>query len=177
MAQFVAFNPNVEVSGRSLAITIEAMGEAIRPVLSQFGFSHVDQNAWYPLQDLLDLFREIASGDFQSTLDLVGIGMKAPGLAFWPPEIQDIVDALYSIDAAYKMNHRNGEIGHYRTSQVGDREMEIYAENPYPCDMDYGIIYGIARQYLKSPETLVVEHLHGECRKNNGETCTYRVRW
>lgn len=177
MAQFVAFDSHVEVSGQSMLITIEAMGDAVRPILKEFGFSRLDPNQWYPQQPYLDFFHNVASGDFQSILDLVNIGTKVPSLAYWPPEVQNIMDALNSINVAYGMNHRNGEIGFYETAQVGEREVKIRAANPYPCDFDYGLIYGTARMYLPRGGRLDVEHLAGECRKHNGEACTYSVSW
>jgi hypothetical protein len=39
------------------------------------------------------------------------------------------------------------------------------------------LIYGVAQMYLPQGSKLEVEHLPGECRKHNGETCTYVVRW
>jgi hypothetical protein len=176
MAQFIAFDSHVEVSGQSMLITIEAMGEAVHPMLMQFGFSQLEPSKWYPQQPYLDFFRDVASGDFQ-VLDLMNIGMKVPALAFWPSNIRTIADALFSIDAAYHMNHRYGEIGCYRATQTGDREIEIYCANPYPCDFDFGVIYGVAQVYLSESVIPQVDHLPGECRKNGGHACTYVVQW
>jgi hypothetical protein len=177
MAQFVAFNPHVEVSGQSMLITFEAMGDVIRPMLAKHGFSDIDPDTWYPQQPYLDFFREIASGDFQSVLDLVSIGTQVPKLAFWPPEIKTVTDALFALDEAYHMNHRNGDIGHYRATQLDKQTVEICCENPYPCDFDYGTIYGIGHMYLPHQGNFRVEHVPGDCRKHKGDACTYVARW
>lgn len=177
MAQFVAFSPNVEVSGQSMQITIEAMGNRVFPLLQHHGMTKIEPDKWYPQQPYLDFFREVASGDFSSVLDLVSIGLKVPELAFWPPEIDTIEDALFSIDQAYQLNHRGGEIGSYTATQTGPREIEIYCENPYPCDFDYGTVYGTAKRYLPQDGTLKVRHSDRCCRKKGDDACLLVVSW
>jgi hypothetical protein len=178
MTQFVAFDSNVEVSGAAILSFVAAMGRQILPVLAKHGITDPQPDQWYPQQAWLDSFRELAQGDFSSTLDLVNIGMKIPQSAIWPPEVQTIKDALASIDAAYHMNHRHGEIGCYRATEVGPREMEILCENPYQCDFDYGIIYGTARLYMPVGGGLIVEHDdEAPCRKRGDDSCTYHVKW
>ncbi len=178
MAQFVAFDPDVEVSGAAILSFVEAMSENILPVLARYGIRNPRPDSWHPQQAWLDAFRDVAEGDFGARLDLVSIGMRIPESAIWPPEVRTIEDALYSIDVAYHMNHRNGEIGCYRATQVGAREIEVFCENPYPCDFDYGIIYGTARLYLPSNNNLVVINRDDlPCRNQGADSCTYSVRW
>ncbi len=178
MAQFVSFDPNVKVRGKILLAYIAALGESARPLLEKHGFASVQPDAWYLLQSILDVFKEIYEKDFTAMLDLVHIGMEVPKHVLWPPEIQTIEDALFSIDEAYHMNHKDGEIGTYRTSQAKRREFQIFCENPYPCDFDYGLLYGIARRYLPPDGHLIVEHdPDAPCRKHGEDSCTYSVRW
>jgi hypothetical protein len=71
-----------------------------------------------------------------------------------------------------------GEIGCYQATEVGQREMLIFCENPYQCDFDYGIIYATARAFLPLGSGLIVEHDdESPCRKKGDDSCTYHVRW
>ncbi len=177
MVQFVAFDSHVEVSGAAILSYVAALGETILPVLAKYGITHPHANGWYPQQAWLDAFRDIAYGDFNTTLDLVAIGMKIPESAVWPPAVQTLEDALFSIDVAYHINHRHGKIGCYRAMAVDDRHIEMFCENPYPCDFDFGIIYGTAKLYAISQGYSVEHDNTAPCRKKGGEYCIYHVQW
>jgi hypothetical protein len=178
MAQFVSFDPNVKVRGESILAYMAALGKAAILLLEKHGFVNVRPEAWYPLQSLLDVFKEIYEEDLTAMLDLVHIGMEIPKHVLWPPEIQTVEEALLSINTAYHMNHKDGKIGVYRPRQVKWREFQIFCQNPYPCDFDYGLLYGIARLYLPPDGHLIVEHdADTPCRKHGAESCTYSVRW
>lgn len=178
MAQFVGFDPKVQVSGQSMMITIQAMGERVHPVLKKHGMENLQADRWYPQQPYLDFFREIAQGDFSSVLDLVSIGMNVPTLAYWPENIRTIEDALFSIGQAYEMNHKGGRIGSYQAVSTGERQIEVRCENPYPCDFDYGLVYNTAKLYQPADGHVMVAHVDtGECRKFGGDVCIYRVTW
>jgi hypothetical protein len=178
MAQFVAFDPNVEVLGAGVLSYVAAMGKEFLPVLAKHGLPDIKPDGWYPQQYFLDAFRDLAEGGFGATLDLVHVGMKAPENAAWPPEITTIEAALASIDVAYHMNHRGGEIGCYQATTVGNRAVRMFCENPYPCDFDYGLLYATARLYLPSDGTLTVVHDdEAPCRKKGHDSCTYHISW
>jgi hypothetical protein len=178
MSQFMAFNPNVEVSGATVRAIVQAMGDRSLKVLAKHGLEDIKPDCWYPQQAWLDAFYELAQGDFRATLDQVSIGMRIPEVATWPTDIKTVEDALFSIDEAYQMAHRNGEIGCYRVRIVGEREAELVCENPYPCNFDYGIIYNTARLFLPPHSGLTVEHDdYAPCRMKGDESCTYHVRW
>jgi hypothetical protein len=177
MAQFVAFAPDVRVSGQVLLTTFEAMGECVYPLLERHGIENVQPDGWYPQQFFLNFFREVAQGDFSSMLDLVSIGMKMPELAYRPEGIQTVEDALFSIGVTYQMNHEGDEIGFYEAVRTGKRQMEMVCQNPYPCDFDYGIIYNTARLYQPVDGHVMVIHTQGECRKQGDDTCVYEVSW
>ena len=75
------------------------------------------------------------------------------------------------------MNHRGGEIGHYRSVLIASHQIDIIAETPFPCDLDYGIILGLARRFKPAHAIPFVWHGQGSCRKRGMESCTYHVRW
>jgi hypothetical protein len=178
MAQFVAIDPNVETNGTTILSVVDGMGAEILPVLEAHGLVNLDPGDWVPQQQFLDTFREIAEGEYNAMFNLVAIGMKIPDNAVFPPEIDSIVSALHSIDVAYHMNHRNGEIGHYHCQVIGEKQIDLICENPYPCDFDYGIIYSMARRFRPTGSKFLVRHDdQAPCRKKGGDSCTYHVTW
>ena len=111
-------------------------------------------------------------------MDLVGIGMKIPETAIFPPGIDSIETGLKSIDMAYHMNHRGGEIGVYQTTVVGDQQIDVLCQNPYPDNFDYGIIYGMAQRFRPQGYSVNVYHDNlAPCREHGADSCLYHVKW
>jgi hypothetical protein len=177
MAQFIAFAPDVEVNGTTVLSIMAGMGESARPILAAHGFEDVQLDQWYSQQAWLDTFKEIAQLPTKMC-DLVSIGMEIPQNAIFPPGIDSIESALMSIDVAYHMNHRGGEIGNYHASVVSDHQVDLVCRNPYPCDFDYGIIYGMSRRFCpKNMHAWVYHDNEAPCRQKGADSCTYHVIW
>jgi len=177
MTQYVAFAPDVEVNGATVLSITAGMGPASKPILAAHGFDNVKPDAWYSQQAWLDTFHEISQLPSNES-DLVSIGMEIPDNAMFPPDIDSIVAALQSIDVAYHMNHRGGEIGHYTATVVNDHQVDVVCDNPYPCDFDYGIIFSMARRFCPNGMFAHIEHDEDcPCRKNSADSCTYHVTW
>ena len=194
MALYKALNPDVMVNGQTVLAIANGMG-----VMRRMGLDILAQNrivdprpeGWYPQQDWLDAFRQIAERVGPHTLH--AIGKSIPENAEFPPHIDDIHKALASIDVAYHMNHslygeplfdpasgqlREG-IGHYHYRRLGDREAELVCDNPYPCGFDKGIIEAMGRRF-KPEDAFFVSVAHDTtqgCREHGAESCTYRVTW
>lgn len=178
MAQFIPFEPHVEVLGAALSSMTVGMGDAVLPILKAHGVGNLDPDAWYPMDAWLSAFKDIAEGKTNAMFNLVSIGMAIPENAVFPPQIDSLVAALQSIDIAYHMNHRGGEIGNYHATVANDRQVDFVCWNPYPCDFDYGIIYGMARRFCPPNISFRVRHDdHAECRKKGADSCTYHVTW
>ena len=106
---------------------------------------------------------------------LSNIGQSIPENADWPPGISTVEEGIESIDDAYHMNHRGGEIGHYHFEGESDESVKVRCTNPYPCTFDQGIITATASQFAGS--YVSVEEIGDECRSDDGEECIYRVAW
>ena len=151
MAQFIPFDQNVEVNGETVLTTINSFPEYMRGIAEKIlvdnGISNPVPGGWYSQKAWLDSFREIAEKFGSSTLFQIGKGI--PANAKFPPEIDTIDKALVSIDIAYKMNHRNGEIGFYKLHSYDPKKKTLimHCNNPYPCDFDRGIITTMARKF------------------------------
>lgn len=179
MAQFKAFAPGVEVNGQTVSSIIGGMGifeESALKILAENGIPEPQPDQWYSQQAWLDAFKTIAETIGPATLRQIGI--KIPERAKWPSNIDSIEHALASIDVAYHMNHRGGEIGHYDFRPMGPRSAEIVCSNPYPCEFDRGLIQAVARKFAPAGVIVIVDHDNSQsCRNNGAHACTYLISW
>lgn len=179
MAQFKAFAPGVQVNGQTVLAVVEGMGafgEYSLRILEENGIADPKPGEWYSQQSWLDAFKAIAERVGHATLFQIGI--KIPENAAWPPQIDTIDGALASIDVAYHMNHRGGEIGHYDYQKTGDRSGKMVCNNPYPCDFDRGIIVATAKKFAPQGTFVKVEEDKSQpCRKKGADSCTYLIIW
>lgn len=179
MAQYKALAPNVEVSGEGVLSFVEALGtfrQMALGILENKGITDPQAGTWYGQQAWLDAFKEIA--DATGGMTLKTIGKKIPEVALWPPDVDTVEKALASIDVAYHMNHRGGEIGCYAFAEVAERSGKMICDNPYPCDFDWGIIESTARRFASAGMYPMVKHDTTQaCRKKGEDSCTYLITW
>jgi hypothetical protein len=181
MAQFRAFEQGVEVNGETVHAFIDGMGgfkQKAVETLAAHGITDPQPGQWYKQQAYLDAFKDIAEKVGAATL--YGIGLKIPEHAEFPPDINTLAKALPSIDVAYHMNHRGGEIGHYQLATTGVKSFKMVCNNPYPCDFDRGIIGAICRRFRPDGSPVSARVAHDDtapCRKKAASSCTYLVTW
>jgi hypothetical protein len=177
MPKYLAFDAQVEVKGAAILATLQGIDiDLVAPVAEKYGLVDVQADKWYPQQAWLDTLKALDETQLGGTLNLVAVGMKIPDTADWPPEVDSFEAALFSIDTAYHMNHRNGEIGHYKAERINDHQIDVTCDNPYPCFFDYGIVYAMARRF--GPKGgYTVTHDEGSCRRKGDEACVYHVKW
>ncbi len=179
MAQFKSFAPNVEVKGGVVLSFVEGLG-AFRTmaynILAQYGIANPVEEQWYPQQAYLDAVKAISEKVGKTTLKQ--IGKHIPELAAWPPDVDTVDKALNSIDVAYHMNHRGGDIGYYRFEKTGVNSGKVICHNPYACGFDHGLIEATARKFAPAGVAVTVRHDDSTtCRQNGADTCTYTVKW
>ncbi|MGB0522416.1 MAG: hypothetical protein ACPGJS_05620 [Flammeovirgaceae bacterium] len=181
MAQFIAFDEEVEVNGRTIYTIVGALeiGKEYREeILAKHGIVP-EPDTWHSQQLWLDAFKEIAETIGQNTLFM--IGKAIPEHADFPPGINNLEQALKSIDVAYHMNHRNGEIGHYQLTHFDKerKEATMVCNTPYPSEFDRGIITSMLRQFrpANSFRYDVILDISKETRIKGGESCTYKIVW
>ena len=85
---------------------------------------------------------------------------------------------MASIDVAYHMNHRGGDIGSYRFESTGPKSGKMICRNPYPSDLDQGIVYAVARRFApKGAFPLVKLDETAPSRKRGADACTFLIAW
>jgi hypothetical protein len=112
---------------------------------------------------------------------LFEIGDSIPENAEFPPEINSIEEALNSIDVAYHLNHRGGEIGYYKVLSFDSvkRKATIECKNPYPCHFDRGMILSIVRRFKSKDSSTydVVLDFTKPNRMEGSDSSVYIINW
>ena len=167
------------VNGQTVLSVLSGMGNfqsSAVQILARHGIINAQATGWYPQQAWLDAFREIYQTIGPRTL--YQIGLSIPRSAKFPPGIDTLEKALGSIDVAYHMNHRGGEIGHYVFQMTGPTQGTMVCRNPYPCDFDRGILDSITQRFKPNGSVVRVQHDAGKpCRSRQGDSCTFMVSW
>ncbi|GHM99350.1 hypothetical protein WSM22_08400 [Cytophagales bacterium WSM2-2] len=183
MAQFIPFDKNVEVLGQSILSLINALPvgrDSRSQILTSQGIKDLKANHWYPQGQVLKAYEAISKQLGNSTL--FAIGKAVLDNAIFPPEISNLEKAMQSLDVAYKMNHRGGEIGHYKviTFDSKGKKAVIECKNPYPSEFDRGIISSVLRRFKPADASYkydVVLDTDQPTRLNGADSCTYNVTW
>jgi hypothetical protein len=178
MAQYEAFETGVEVNGKTALSVVDGVPSAFEQkaldILADNGIEDPDPESWYPQQAWLDAFAEIDERIGESTLNQ--IGKSIPDNAEWPAGVESVVGGLESINEAYQMNHRGGDIGHYDAEVKDDTTVHVECKNPYACAFDRGIVEATAREFIDSAVATISE-IGDECRADGGDVCLYEVSW
>lgn len=184
--QFVALEPNIEIIGAAVRAAIGSFDGCRRLVERGFYGRSIDGARWYSQQDWLDGLRSIDAEHGGAHLFAIGEQMAAN--AIFPPTLESLSDAIAMLDIAYHLNHRKrgelmyevktgarrGGIGGYDYMFYGDRHLVCESDTPHPCELDFGVVKGLADRCLEGAR---VEHVEGACRRRGDRSCRYRVTW
>lgn len=181
---------NVKASGESIRAFIEGLGSnrAIGlKILAEYGIDNPEAGKWYSIQGILLAYREIERALGAPALFIVG--EKIPAYAKFPKHIDNLEEALASIDRAYLMNHaldgkpfydeQTGEalagIGHYKFVKTSNNTARIICDNPYPTYFDEGIIYAVAQRFHENCYVRLDEVKSS--RQKGGNADEFIVQW
>lgn len=182
MAQFEPFDKKVEVNGQAILSVVNAspmFRDTMLGILEKHGIQNLTPEGWYSQTNYLNAFQEIANSFGENTLLL--IGKAIPDNAKFPPDIDNLEKALASINVAYQMNHRNGEIGSYSLTKFDENKKIAVMEchNPYPSSLDQGIITAFARKFIPrnaSKITVALDDTQPN-RLAGANQCTFIISW
>lgn len=155
-------NGNIEVSGSTVKSFIDGVGtlkkSKTKKILKRNGIVAPQDEKWYSLESWLNSLREIIQ-EFGGKI-VYQIGKSIPRNAKFPEGINTLGRALNSINHAYHMNHRGGDIGFYKVERLDNNQARVICHNPYPCNFDKGVIISLTKMYrtLRSKNYAVVEH-------------------
>lgn len=173
MTRYTSFEPTVELNGKTaLAFLTNLMHDDMLPILDKYGLAHISPDEWYPIQSVLNVLSEIAQ-QLDSTSSFVSIGIAAAnhGIQTLPPAAQDMPVATFfeQYEKIYQTRHRGGDSGYMQVEQRSDHHIIIRAHNPYPDDLNYGVIYGYTRHFLnKAGKGFVLKYDESAPRREQG---------
>ena len=183
-----------EASGQGIAAIVAAFKNypsVAMKYLEKYGLAkqgqEIDQTAWYAFGPWVNALHAMSSEVGANTM--YRIGRSVPESVVFPPFVKDIHSVVQSIDMGYRMNHRrNGtllselsseetsEVGRYGYQTVeGENQIVCVCDNPYPCDIDRGLIAAMAARF--EPLAKTQHDSEAPCRRKGGNSCTYVVFW
>jgi hypothetical protein len=162
MHRLVASTPQTKVLGISMLTLINTVNaDEIRPILMQHGLNptNVKPTDWLPHQQMLDIYRSIEAKDSNVSENYVSIGMKIMEQAPFPPELKTVEEALASLGPTYEAAHRNNTEAGWITEFKGEGHALITADNPYPDDLCYGLLWALVRRFVPKGHGFTVKPL------------------
>ena len=151
MAQFKAFDQRVELSGGHLSAIVQAFPAGTEKIamsiLTAKGLQDPKPDAWYNLQAVLDVMKDLYES-FNPGL-LTRTGNRVAQVVQLPPHWKSLDIALKELDVGYKMNHRGGQIGSYAAEDLGTEgglhRMKMIARTHWPVRIRSRYHAGIGR--------------------------------
>lgn len=187
MAEFKSSDPRAEVLGDVVKAFLAGFPQDSRSIAQQILEKHgvtATSGTYCPLQNFLNAMREI-SDKFTGQM-LFRIGEQIALHASLPQGIDDLQKCLASIDVAYHLNHKGGDIGGYKYEYLGKSENShlldratLVSNTPYPCAFDHGVIEGFSKRFKPAGTyDVVVRHEDGgTCRRDGQSSCAYLISW
>lgn len=171
-------DPAVELNGTTTSAFLSSiLHSQFEDILAKHNLADVDPNAWYPLQDVLNVLKDIADMP-GSMMSLVSIGMAAVDNLELPPEVTGLTPDrfLKLYEQLFPTRHRNGSAGTVRAETLGpDRASLILGDDVgYPDDVMYGVVYAYIRR-LEPVTSFAVEYAEDPPRREEGGSETQIV--
>ena len=193
MAQYQAFESGITTSAISPFLQGGFIASKQKTdILTKNGIDHLEEGQDYDLQSFLNAFKDL--GENVGEMNLFLIGKSVISETVFPP-MENLQQALQSIDVAYHMNHKkNGRtmfdpntgkmtegIGHYELVRFDEANKEaiMVCHTPYPSKFEEGLILQIVRQFKPEGSLMPKVELDEtkETRRNGGERCTFKISW
>jgi hypothetical protein len=173
-------DPNLEIPGRAAHHLLESINrDNYLPILEQHGLADINEDSWYRLQDLLNVFNDMNERG-GTMMDFVSIGMAAGSNSILPPEMRDVPlnKFLPAYAQYYQQLHRNGDAGEIRVETQADNHVVLTIDVPYPDDLMYGLFYSYARRFARPDMHFMVRYDDELTRRDSGgEYTVIHVTW
>lgn len=172
---FVAPSSESEVLGTTASSLVQNVrADHIQPILSKHGLEVIEADKWYPMQIVLDVFKDIVESRENVVEDLVAVGIKTVETAPLPPTVNSVESALVFIDQAAKLTSRHVPPEFGAPLRVVEAQHALVTNNiPYPNQLLYGYIWGLVNR-VKAPDHIFsIQALPDEPAKPT----VFSVRW
>ncbi len=181
MTRYTLFHPDHELLG-SVLITYRASVnfDSYSDLFERLGLGSVEVDQWYSGQVVIDLINAIADRD-SAMMDFVSIG-TAMGMYSPAPEeangINALENAIIGLGPGYQAMTRGTNVGWFRGEVVAPQHIKVDFYVPWPDDLEYGFVYGLAKRFLPPRTKFTVEYDPAILRRElGGEYTSVHVRW
>lgn len=172
MEKYRASSKDAQVSGLLIyPLFLGLLKEQYSSILDQEQLSTETLEEWYPQQFILDLLKTIRTR-VTNELVLVSVGLSWAGEG--PPEFDSFREFILLLEEIYAASSDGlGEGDMLLVNVIDEAYVEVVNATPYPDDLMYGYLYGIARRYgvdvsLNYKDGLPV---------NSNDNMIYEIRW
>jgi len=159
---------------RELGRQLRDMDERVNPILNKYGLLSPSEKTWHAHRDVLQMIREVASGNNDCDLYSTGAIVQAClGLS----DIKGGVNmALAAVDDQYQSTHRGPDAGGYQLLKWKCGTISVTCDNPYPCEFDRGMLESLLKRFAPSGIVPDIVHDHdARCRDLGDHACTYKI--
>ena len=178
MPTYQAFDPQSEMNGRTaLGMVKSILHDDIAEILVRHHLNDIDPDAWYRVQDLLEVFNEVAQqrdgGNSSSIFVSIGMGAADIGFEGMPPQLKSM--SLEEFLAAYPSRLsviHHGDVGYVKYEKLNENHFVMTMNVPYPDDMMYGVFYGYARHLKPKGQSPSVAYDNRQPRRDKGGEVT-----
>ncbi len=168
------YAPHAQVLGAGMsAIFNHYRREAVLASLKTHGLDYLEPDEWYEVDKFIEVFAEWHHLPAFTT-NYVSVGMAL----IYHMEALDELDAvdplqkLLLLGDLHVAQHRAGEVGRYKVTQLTERHI-VYEENMvWPDDLIYGYIYGATQHILRDQTSFVVTYDEKHQRQEYGGQST-----
>ncbi len=174
--------PLAELWGGSLlglAKGLEGFGVArvaVDELLAKVGIHQPDPAVWYPVTTTLRFLEAVEADHGREALR--SMGRAIPENARFAPDMEGMERTLQVLEVAYQVNHLGATTCGYQHHLPEPGQAEVVCENPYPCDLDLGLIERLLERGAGgSPRASVVHRLGPACRRLGARACVFDLRW
>ena len=170
-----------EFSGAALLSILQNLNsQEIEPFARKYDLEQIDPDGWYPLQNFLNFLNELTQHP-NLVPNMVALGLGISELALMPLQLENSTfeEVVKGWDLHYQANFRNGDVGRKTTIQVGRRHYKIIHDRTViPDDVEYGVLYGFARQFLPQGTYFKVWYDEDVLRMDHGgDQTVLHVAW
>lgn len=175
--KYVSPNPESRILGLALnAVLASIKLEEFSDLVEKNGLNHIDPNAWYPTQIVLNMYKAISEQPNGSE-NLVSIGVKVYENAVLPPEIDTILAALHTLNAVMDLNMQNVETERYTIVEEDDRHIRVTETTAFPHDLIYGYFYGICRRFAPAGARFHIKRTYLNPENPDADGAIYDITW
>lgn len=174
--------PQAEMSGHVMLSIFDNLNDpsinrTIERILRRFGLRDIDTEDWYPVQIVLDIYRELAKSGW-GKFDLVNLGTQMVENTHVPAHIDTIPRAMEMLRSDYAIDIRNmPEDEGYEIEYLSDRHLLVHDRTPYPHDVVYGTILGFAERFCPADGDLTIHRSYNLPGDRDSDGAVYDISW